>query len=166
MARQKKRRAFPVQETERGSRRDRRLADIKSIEGPSTITREWGYRRITISSNIRGRDMGGFVAEAQQKIANEVQLPDGRYHLEWGGQFEHYQSARQRLMFIVPMALIMILILLYMTYHNLVDTFRVLTGIPFAWTGGIIALWIRDMPFSISAAIGFCLLYTSPSPRD
>ena len=135
-----------------------RLADIKSIEGPSTITREWGYRRITISSNIRGRDMGGFVAEAQQKIANEVQLPDGRYHLEWGGQFEHYQSARQRLMFIVPMALIMILILLYMTYHNLVDTFRVLTGIPFAWTGGIIALWIRDMPFSISAAIGFVAL--------
>lgn len=135
-----------------------RLADINSIEGPSTITREWGYRRITISSNVRGRDMGGFVAEAQQRIAEEVRLPDGRYHLEWGGQFEHYESARQRLLFIVPMALTLILILLYMTYHNLVDTFRVLTGIPFAWTGGIIALWIRDMPFSISAAIGFVAL--------
>ncbi len=135
-----------------------RLAEIKTIEGPSTITREWGYRRITISSNIRGRDMGGFVAEAQQKIADQVKLPDGRYHVEWGGQFEHYQSARQRLMFIVPMALTLILILLYMTYRNLVDTFRVLTGIPFAWTGGIIALWIRDMPFSISAAIGFVAL--------
>lgn len=135
-----------------------RLAEIKTIEGPSTITREWGYRRITISSNIRGRDMGGFVAEAQQKIADQVKLPDGRYHIEWGGQFEHYQSARQRLMFIVPMALTLILILLYMTYHNLIDTFRVLTGIPFAWTGGIIALWIRDMPFSISAAIGFVAL--------
>jgi len=134
------------------------LAELKTIEGPATITREWGYRRITISANIRGRDMGGFVAEAQEKIAREVQLPDGRYHIEWGGQFENYQSARQRLMFIVPMALILILILLYMTYHNFVDTFRVLTGIPFAWTGGIIALWIRDMPFSISAAIGFVAL--------
>jgi len=135
-----------------------RLAELKTIEGPATITREWGYRRITISANIRGRDMGGFVAEAQERIAQEVQLPDGRYHIEWGGQFENYQSARQRLMFIVPMALILILILLYMTYHNFVDTFRVLTGIPFAWTGGIIALWIRDMPFSISAAIGFVAL--------
>ena len=135
-----------------------RLAEIKTTEGPSTITREWGYRRITISSNVRGRDMVGFVEEAQQAIAKQVQLPDGRYHLEWGGQFEHYQSARQRLMFIVPMALTLIVILLYMTYHNLVDTFRVLTGIPFAWTGGIIALWIRDMPFSISAAIGFVAL--------
>ncbi len=135
-----------------------RLAEIKSTEGPSTITREWGYRRITISTNIRGRDMGSFVAEAQRRIDAEVQLPDGRYHLEWGGQFEHYQSARQRLMFIVPMAITLILILLYMTYHNFVDTFRVLTGIPFAWTGGIIALWIRDMPFSISAAIGFVAL--------
>ena len=102
--------------------------------------------------------MGGFVAEAQQKIANQVQLPPGRYHIEWGGQFEHYQSARQRLMFIVPTALMLILVLLYMTYQNFVDTFRVLTGIPFAWTGGIIALWIRDMPFSISAAIGFVAL--------
>lgn len=135
-----------------------RLAEIKSTEGPSTITREWGYRRITISTNIRGRDMGSFVAEAQRRIDAEVQLPDGRYHLEWGGQFEHYQSARQRLMFIVPMAITLILILLYMTYHNFIDTFRVLTGIPFAWTGGIIALWIRDMPFSISAAIGFVAL--------
>lgn len=102
--------------------------------------------------------MGSFVAEAQRRIDAEVQLPDGRYHLEWGGQFEHYQSARQRLMFIVPMAITLILILLYMTYHNFIDTFRVLTGIPFAWTGGIIALWIRDMPFSISAAIGFVAL--------
>jgi cobalt-zinc-cadmium resistance protein CzcA len=135
-----------------------RLADIKTVQGPSTITREWGYRRITISANIRGRDMGSFVAEAQQKIADQVSLPPGRYHIEWGGQFENYQSARRRLMFIVPASLSLILILLYLTYNNLVDTFRVLTGIPFAWTGGIIALWIRDMPFSVSAAIGFVAL--------
>jgi cobalt-zinc-cadmium resistance protein CzcA len=135
-----------------------RLATLAVVEGPSTITREWGYRRINISSNIRGRDIGSFVAEAQARINDEVQLPEGRYHLEWGGQFEHLISARQRLMIVVPMALTLILVLLFMTYGNLVDTFRVLTGIPFAWTGGIIALWVRDMPFSISAAIGFVAL--------
>jgi cobalt-zinc-cadmium resistance protein CzcA len=135
-----------------------RLADIRTVEGPSTITREWGYRRITISTNIRGRDMGGFVAEAQQKISEQIQLPTGRYHIEWGGQFEHYLSARSRLMWIVPTALLLIVSLLYLTYRNIVDTVRVLTGIPFAWTGGIAALWLRDMPFSISAAIGFVAL--------
>ena len=135
-----------------------RLATLKVVEGPSTITREWGYRRINISSNIRGRDIGSFVAEAQKRIEQEVQLPAGRYHFEWGGQFENLISARQRLMIVVPMALMFILVLLYVTYGNLIDTFRVLTGIPFAWTGGIIALWMRDMPFSISAAIGFVAL--------
>jgi cobalt-zinc-cadmium resistance protein CzcA len=135
-----------------------RLADINVVEGPSTITRERGYPRITISSNVRGRDLGGFVAEAQERIDEQVQLPAGRYHLEWGGQFENLISARQRLMIVVPLALTLIFILLYLTYGNLVDTLRVATGIPFAWTGGVIALWMRDMPFSISAAIGFIAL--------
>jgi len=135
-----------------------RLADIRVTEGPSTITREWGYRRITISSNIRGRDMGSFVAEAQRKIDEEVKLPAGRYHIEWGGQFENLISARQRLMVVVPVALVLIFSLLYLTYRNIIDTVRVFTGVPFAWTGGIIALWIRDMPFSISAAVGFVVL--------
>lgn len=135
-----------------------RLADIELTEGPSTITREWGYRRINISSNIRGRDMGSFVAEAQRRIEEEVQLPPGRYHLEWGGQFENLISARRRLMIVVPIALTLIFLLLYMTYNNVVDAIRVFTGVPFAWTGGIIALWLRDMPFSISAAIGFVVL--------
>jgi cobalt-zinc-cadmium resistance protein CzcA len=135
-----------------------RLADIKVIEGPSTITREWGYRRINISSNVRGRDLGSFVAEAQRRIDEEVQLPAGRYHLEWGGQFENLISARQRLMVVVPIALVLVFGLLYMTYNNIIDSIRVFTGVPFAWTGGIIALWIRDMPFSISAAIGFIAL--------
>ncbi len=135
-----------------------RLADIKTVEGPSTITREWGYRRITISCNIRGRDMGSFVAEAQRRIEQEVQLPSGRYHVEWGGQFENLIRARKRLMIVVPLALVLIFVLLYMTYHNVVDTIRVFTGVPFAWTGGIIALWLRDMPFSISAAVGFVAL--------
>ncbi|MBT7918013.1 MAG: efflux RND transporter permease subunit [Planctomycetaceae bacterium] len=135
-----------------------RLATLDVVEGPATITREWGYRRINISSNIRGRDMGSFIAEAQEKIAERVQLPSGRYHIEWGGQFEHMISAQQRLLLVVPVALGLILILLYMTYGNVIDTLRVATGVPFAWTGGIIALWIRDMPFSISAAIGFVAL--------
>src|SRR6185312_8574868 len=132
-----------------------RLASVEVVEGPSTITREWGQRRITVTSNIRGRDMGSFVAEAQRKIKEEVSLPPGRYHIEWGGQFEHYQSARQRLLIVVPLAVALIFTLLYLTYHNLVDAVRVFTGVPLGWVGGIIALWLRDMPFSISAAIGF-----------
>ena len=135
-----------------------RLADIRIVEGPSTITREWGYRRINISANIRGRDIGSFVAEAQRRIGEEVQLPPGRYHLEWGGQFENLISARQRLTVVVPVALVLIFGLLYLTYNNVIDTIRVFTGVPFAWTGGIIALWIRGMPFSISAAVGFVVL--------
>ena len=136
----------------------RRLADIQIVEGPSTITREWGQRRITITSNVRGRDMGSFVAEAQKRIDQEVQLPSGRYRVEWGGQFENLQRARTRLLIVVPIALLLIFVLLYMTYHNVIDALRVFTGVPFAWTGGIFALWLRDMPFSISAAVGFVAL--------
>jgi cobalt-zinc-cadmium resistance protein CzcA len=99
--------------------------------------------------------MVSFVNEAQQKVADKVQLPPGRYRVEWSGQFEHYESARQRLMLVVPLAVILIFSLLYLTYHNVVDALRVLTGVPLGWVGGIIALWLRDMPFSISAAVGF-----------
>ncbi|MCE9554254.1 MAG: CusA/CzcA family heavy metal efflux RND transporter [Planctomycetes bacterium] len=135
-----------------------RLASIEIIEGPSTITREWGQRRITISCNVRGRDVGSFVADAQQALSQKVQLPPGRYHVEWGGQFEHLISARQRLMIVVPLALVLIGGLLYLTYGNVVDAMRVFTGVPFAGVGGVFALWLRDMPFSISAAIGFIAL--------
>ena len=85
-------------------------------------------------------------------------MPAGRYHVEWGGQFENLERAKQRLTIVVPVALVLIFSLLYMTYHNIVDAIRVFTGVPFAWTGGIFALWIRDMPFSISAAVGFIAL--------
>ncbi|MFM9963636.1 MAG: efflux RND transporter permease subunit [Planctomycetaceae bacterium] len=135
-----------------------RLADIRLVEGPSTITREWGQRRITIATNIRGRDMGTFVAEAQQKVGDKVRLPPGRYSLEWGGQFENYERARNRLLIVVPVAIALIFTLLFFTYHNVIDALRVFTGVPFGWVGGIIALWLRDMPFSISAAIGFIAL--------
>src|SRR5439155_24565101 len=79
----------------------------------------------------------------------------GRYHLEWGGQFENYQRARNRLFLVVPLALVLIFGLLYMTYGNIVDALRVLTSVPLGWVGGIFALWLRDMPFAISAAVGF-----------
>jgi cobalt-zinc-cadmium resistance protein CzcA len=135
-----------------------RLATIETVEGPSTIKREWYQRRITVSANVRGRDMGSFVAEARAKVAAAVQLPPGRYRVEWGGQFEHLQRAQQRLMIVVPVALALIFGLLYMTYRNVIDALRVFTGVPFAWVGGIFALWMRDMPFSISAAVGFVAL--------
>jgi cobalt-zinc-cadmium resistance protein CzcA len=132
-----------------------RVASIEVIEGPSTITREWGQRKINVTANVRGRDLGSFVEEARQKIAAQVSLPSPRYRIEYGGQFENLQSAQQRLWIVVPVALGLIFLLLYFTYNNVVDALRVFTGIPFAWVGGIFALWLRDMPFSISAAVGF-----------
>lgn len=135
-----------------------RVADIQVIEGPSTITREWGQRRIVITCNVRGRDLGSFVKDAQAAISRGITLPPGRYHISYGGQFEQLQRARLRLLLVVPLALILVFILLYATYGNVMDALRVFTGVPFAWVGGIIALWIRDMPFSISAAIGFIAL--------
>jgi cobalt-zinc-cadmium resistance protein CzcA len=132
-----------------------RLASVEIVEGPSTITREWGQRRITITANVRGRDLGSFVAEARQKIGADVALPQGRYRIEYGGQFENLERGRTRLAIVVPLALLLIFGLLYLTYHNVIDALRVFTGIPFAWVGGIFALWLRDMPFSISAGIGF-----------
>lgn len=132
-----------------------KLADIKVVSGPSTITREWGQRRITVTCNVRDRDLGSFVAEGRKKVAEKVTLPPGRYSLTWGGQFEQYERALVRLIVVGGVALVLVLALLYATYRNVVDVIRVITGIPFAWVGGIFALWLRDMPFSISAAIGF-----------
>ncbi len=135
-----------------------RLADIRTVQGPSTITREWGQRRITVSANVRGRDVGSFVAEAQHRIKDQLRLPPGRYFYEFGGQFEHLQRARTRLLIVVPLAAVLIFTLLYLTYQNVMDALRVFIGVPFGWVGGIFALWLRDMPFSISAAIGFIAL--------
>jgi cobalt-zinc-cadmium resistance protein CzcA len=134
-----------------------RVARIVETEGPATINREWGKRRITVQCNVRGRDVAGFVAEAKQKIADQVRLPDG-YTIEWGGQFENMQRARTRLLFVVPLALAMIFTLLYFTYGRAMDAIRVFTGVPFAAVGGVLALWLRDMPFCVSAGIGFVAL--------
>ncbi len=134
------------------------LAHIEEVEGPSTITREWGQRRITVQANVRGRDVGSFVAEAQRRVREEVTLPPGRYRIEWGGQFENLERARERLQIVVPVVLALIATLLYVTYRNIRDSLRVFTGVPFALLGGVLALWIRDLPFSISAAVGFIAL--------
>jgi len=132
-----------------------RLAKLEVIQGPASITRHWGQRRVSVVANVAGRDLGSFVAEAQRRIGREVLLPNPRYRIAYGGQFEHLQRAMQRLWVVVPLALGLIFLLLYLTYHSLIDALRVFTAIPFAWIGGILALWLRDMPFSISAAIGF-----------
>lgn len=134
-----------------------RLASIEEIRGPKLITREWGKRRISIQCNVRGRDVGSFVAEAQQRIAQEIQLPTG-FRIDWGGQFENMQRAQKRLMIVVPLALMLIVALLFFTYRDVTDTLFIFTSVPFACVGGIVAVWMRDMPLSVSAAVGFITL--------
>jgi len=133
------------------------LARIRTVEGPSTINREWAKRRIVVQANVRGRDVGSFVANAREAIAERVQLPPG-YYIQFGGQFEHLQRAQARLAIVVPMALALILLLLYLSYRRLSDVLRVFLAVPFAVVGGVVALWLRGLPFSIAAAVGFIAL--------
>jgi cobalt-zinc-cadmium resistance protein CzcA len=131
-----------------------RLADIRQFEGPSTITREWQKRRIVVQCNVRDRDVGGFVEEVRTRLGRDLALPPG-YHVAFGGQFEHLERARQRLLFIVPLALLLILLLLQTSTESIRDALIIFTGAPFATLGGILSLWLRDMPFTISAGVGF-----------
>ena len=133
------------------------VAQVLETEGPATINREWGRRRITVQCNVRGRDVGSFVAEAQKKIAAQVKLPEG-YGIEWGGQFENMERANARLRFVVPLALGLIFVLLYFSLGTMRDVFIVATGIPLGAVGGVVALWLRGMPFTVSAAVGFVAL--------
>lgn len=133
------------------------VARIVETEGPSTINREWGRRRITVQCNVRGRDVGSFVGEAQKQIAEKVKMPEG-YSIEWGGQFENMKRANARLLFVVPMALGLIFALLFFSLKSLRDVFIVATGIPLGAVGGVLALWLRGMPFTVSAAVGFIAL--------
>jgi cobalt-zinc-cadmium resistance protein CzcA len=134
------------------------IAKISIAEGARQIRREDGKRRIVVQSNVRGRDLGGFVAEAQARIEKKLgQLPEG-YWLGWGGQFEHLIAAKQRLAVVVPLSLGLIAILLFATFGSIRQALLVFTGVPLALTGGVVALWLRDMPFSISAGIGFIAL--------
>ena len=134
------------------------LADIVIEDGPSEISRHAIRRRLLIQCNVRGRDLAGFVADARQTVAEQVRLPPG-YSLSWGGQFENLQRASTRLMIAVPVALFLIFSLLYVTFSSVSLTMLIYLNVPIAATGGIFALWMRGMPFSISAGVGFIALF-------
>lgn len=134
------------------------LADIDEESGPAQISRDGGQRRISVEMNVRGRDLASFVGEAQRAVAKRVHLASG-YQVEWGGQFEQLQSASRRLMIVVPAALILIFVLLYFNFHAGLPALLIFLNIPLAATGGILALFLRGMPFSISAGVGFIALF-------
>lgn len=133
------------------------IAKLQVSEGLNEIRREDGKRFIAVQANVRGRDLGSFVEEAKQQIQAKVKIPDG-YWVVWGGQFENLISARQRLFIVIPICLGLIFLLLYSALDSVRYALLVFTGVPMALTGGILALWLRDMPFSISAAVGFIAL--------
>jgi cobalt-zinc-cadmium resistance protein CzcA len=135
------------------------LGEIAALEfapGPNQVSRENGKRRVVISANVTGRDLGSFVSDAQQAVA-AVKIPAG-YWMAWGGTFEQLESASQRLQIVVPLALAMVFLLLFTMFGNVTDGLLVFTGIPFALTGGVLALWLRGIPLSLSAAVGFIAL--------
>lgn len=136
------------------------LAEVATLElapGPNQVSREDGKRRVVVSSNVRGRDLGSFVTEATAALDQRLKVPTG-YWTSWGGQYENLQSATKRLQIVVPVALLLVFTLLFAMFGNLKDGLIVFTGIPFALTGGILALWLRDIPLSITAAVGFIAL--------
>lgn len=132
------------------------VAGLSVAPGPNQVSRENGKRRVVVTANVRGRDIGSFVGEAGQRLSG-LPLPTG-YWTSWGGTFENLQSAADRLQLVVPGALFLVFVLLFAVFGNLKDGLLVFTGIPFALTGGVLALWLRDIPLSISAAVGFIAL--------
>jgi len=135
----------------------RQLATFNFSEGPNQVSRENGKRRVVVTAEVRGRDIGSLVGEAQEKVGQQVTLPPG-YWLAWGGQFENFEAARQRLMIVVPACFALIFLLLLSALGSARDALLVFSAVPLALTGGIAALWLRDMPFSVSAAVGFIAL--------
>jgi len=133
------------------------IADIEIAPGPNQVSRENGKRRVVVTANVRGRDIGSFVEDAERRIRDEVAIPAG-YWTTWGGQFEQLISARERLQVVVPVALLLIFALLFATFGTMRDALLVFSGVPLALTGGVFFLWMRGIPFSISAAVGFIAL--------
>ena len=133
------------------------VASLDLVLGPNQVSRENGKRLVIVSANVRGRDIGSFVSEAGEVIERDVPVPAG-YWISWGGQFEQLQSAARRLQIVVPVALLLVFGLLFIMFNNVKDGLLVFTGIPFALTGGVLALWLRDIPLSISAGVGFIAL--------
>ncbi len=134
------------------------VASIDFAEGPEVINREDAQRRIVIQSNVRGRDIGGFVAEAQSLIEKEIRLPTG-YFITWGGEFENQQSAMNRLYIVVPLALLLIYLLLYSAFRSILQAGLIIANVPFAMVGGVAALWLRGMNLNLSTAVGFIALF-------
>ena len=134
------------------------LAEIRTVEGPTMISSENGLLRGTVLLNVRGRDVGSFVEQAKEIIARDVSLPTG-YYIEWSGQYENQQRARQRLMIVIPIVLIVIFGLLYITYHSVLEAAHVLLAVPFALTGGVYLLWLLGYNFSVAVWVGFIALF-------
>ena len=137
------------------------LGDVATLAltiGPAQVSRSQQSRRLTVEFNVRGRDLLSVVQEAQQKLRKQIRLPTN-YRIEWGGQFEHYQEAKTRLGWVVPLALALILFMLWLAFHSFRTTLLIFLNVPFAIVGGVIALWLRDIPFSISAGVGFVALF-------
>lgn len=134
-----------------------RVVDFETVKVVEPILRDEGHRRAALMVNLGGRDIESFVHDAEQRIRAQVKMPEG-YIYEFGGQFKNLEQARARLMIVVPAALILIFILIFLAFGSLREAFLIYTGIPLAMTGGVAALWLRGMPFSITAAIGFIAL--------
>jgi cobalt-zinc-cadmium resistance protein CzcA len=134
------------------------LARVDIEQAPAQVSREAASRRIVVECNVRGRDLGGFVDEARTRIDRDVAMPPG-YHMRWGGQFENLERARGRLLIAVPIALVMIFVLLYLAFGSARPALLIYANVPLAATGGLLALALRGMPLSISAAVGFIALF-------
>ncbi|MBS2014460.1 MAG: efflux RND transporter permease subunit [Deltaproteobacteria bacterium] len=134
------------------------VADLAFVTGPAQISRESQSRRLSVELNVRGRDLLSVVRDAQAAVTRDVKLPVG-YRVEWGGQFEHYREAKTRLGIVVPIALALILFLLWMAFHSRRAALVIFLNVPFAVVGGVVALFLRGLPFSISAAVGFIALF-------
>ena len=133
------------------------LASIREVDGLANINREWGRRLVRVQANVHDRDVMSFVNEARERIEAEVTLPEG-YMIEWSGQFEHLVRSQQRFAIVIPLTLLAVFVVLYMGLNNMKDVLIIYTGIPFAIIGGVIGLYARDLPFSVSAIIGFLAL--------
>lgn len=147
---------LPLQTANGGLIQLQDVAKVETILGINQVSREDGKRRMVVTANVEGRDLGSFVQELQTMLA-EQPLPEG-YWLDYGGQFENLISAKNRMLWVVPLALIAIFILLMAVFHNIKESLLVFTGVPFALCGGLIALWLRDIPLSMSAGVGFIAL--------
>ena len=147
---------LPIQLPNGGSILLSDVAQVSTIEGINQVSRENGKRRVVVTTNVEGRDLGSFVSDVQTQL-KAYNLPSG-YWIEYGGQFENLASAKARMQIVIPLALITIFILLMAVFHNVKESLLVFTGVPFALTGGVVFLWLRDIPLSMSAGIGFIAL--------